>query len=237
MKTWLAPLAAAAMLAASPSLAEADAPPVPQLQANGSGEVMVVPDIAIVTIGVTSQAPEASAALAANSADLTRAIAAIRAAGIAEKDIATSGFSIDPVYQQAADRPSDRPPEIVGYRVDNQVRVTVRDIARSGGLLDQVVTAGANRVSGIAFDISDSKAAAEQAIRAAIADARAKGELMADAAGLRLVRILSLNAGDNGGPRPAMAFDMAERAKAVPVMPGERSVSANAQIVWEVAPK
>ncbi len=237
MRSWLAALAAAGMLAVAPTLAQADNPPVPQLQANGTGEVMVVPDIAIVTIGVTSQAPGASAALAANSADLAKAIAAIRAAGIADKDIATAGFSIDPVYRQSDNQPSDRPPEIVGYRVDNQLRVTVRDVAQSGGLLDQVVAAGANRVSGIAFDISDRKTAADQAIRAAIVDAKAKAALMADVAGLRLVRILSLNADESGGRGPIMAYDMAARSKAVPVMPGERSVSASAQIVWEVAPQ
>ena len=226
----------AAMLAA-PTLAQADAPPVPQLQANGTGEVMVTPDIAVVTIGVTSRAAEASAALAANSAELTKAIAAIRAAGIADKDIATSGFSIDPVYRQTDNSPSDQPPQIVGYQVVNQVRVTVRDIAKSGGLLDAVVTAGANQVSGIAFDLSDRKSPADDAIRAAIADAKAKAELMAEAAGLRLVRILSLNAGESGGRGPIMAYDMAMKAAPVPVMPGEQSVSSNAQIVWEVAPK
>lgn len=237
MRSWLAALAATAMLAA-PALAQAaDSPPVPQLQANGSGEVMVTPDIAVVTIGVTSRAAEASTALDANSAALAKAIAAIKAAGVAEKDIATAGFTVNPVYQQADNRPSDQPPEIVGYEVNNQLRVTVRDIAKSGGLLDAVVKAGANQVSGIAFDISDRKTAAEGAIRAAIADARAKAELMADAAGLRLVRILSLNADENGGRGPVMAYDMAAKAMPVPVMPGERAVSANAQIVWEVAPK
>ncbi len=238
MRSWLAALAAAGMLALAPSFAQAaDNPPVPQLQANGSGEVMVTPDIAVVTIGVTTQAPEASAALSANSADLTKAIATIRAAGIADKDIATSGFSIDPVYEQTDKRPSDRPPAIVGYRVDNQVRVTVRDIAKSGGLLDAVVAAGANRVSGIAFDLSDRKQAANDAIRAAVADARAKAALMAEAADLRLVRILSLNADETGGRGPILAFDMAAKAAPVPVMPGQRAVTANAQIVWEVAPK
>ena len=236
MRSWLVALAATAMLAV-PALAHADAPPVPQLQVSGTGEVMVTPDIAIVTIGVTAQAKDASAALDANSADLAKAIAAIRAAGIADKDIATSGFSIDPVYAQADNQASDQPPAVVGYRVTNEVRVTIRDIAKSGGLLDAVVSAGANRVSGIAFDISDRKTAANDAIRAAIADARAKAELMADAAGLRLVRILSLNAGENGGRGPIMAYDMAPRAKAVPVMPGEASVSANADMIWEVAPK
>ena len=238
MRSWLVALATAGMLAAAPALARADtSPPVPQLQANGTGEVMVTPDIAIVTLGVTSQATEASAALAANSAALSKAIAAIKAAGVAKKDIATAGFSIDPVYEPAKTPPSDRPPSIVGYRVVNQVRVTVRDVKKSGGLLDAVVSAGANRVSGIAFDISDRKTAADNAIRAAIRDARAKAELMADAAGLRLVRILSVNASENGGRGPIMAFDMAPRAKAVPVMPGQRQISANAEIVWEVAPK
>ena len=237
MRSWLAALAAAGMLALAPSLAQAaDSPPVPQLQANGSGEVMVTPDIAVVTIGVATQAAEASAALSANAADLTKAIAAIRAAGIADKDIATAGFSIDPVYDQADTRPSDRPAAVIGYRVENLVRVTVRDVAKSGGLLDAVVSAGANRVSGIAFDISDRKSAANDAIRAAIADARARAALMAEAADLRLVRILSLNADENGGRGPIMAFDMAKAAP-VPVMPGERAVTANAQIVWEVAPK
>ena len=238
MRSWLAALAAAGMLAATPTLAHADdGPPVPQLQVSGTGEVMVVPDIAIVTIGVTSRATEASAALGANSANLAKAIAAIQAAGVAEKDIATSGFAIDPVYQQTDNPPSDRPPQIVGYQVTNQVRVTVRDVAKSGGLLDKVVTAGANQVSGIAFDLSDRTSAANQAIRAAITDAKAKAELMADAAGLRLVRILTLSAGENGGPRPVMAFDMAAKAAPVPVMPGQQSVSANAQVAWEVAPK
>ncbi len=237
MRSWLIALAAATMLAVPHATRADDSPPVPQLSANGSGEVMVTPDIAVITIGVTSRAKDASAALSANSADLAKAIDTIKAAGVADKDIATSGFSIDPVYEQADNRPSDRPPAIVGYTVENSVRVTVRDIAKSGALLDAVVAAGANRVNGIAFDISDRKTAENDAIRAAIAEARARATLMADAADLRLVRILSLNAGSSGGPRPLMDFAMAKAAAPTPVMPGQQSVSANAQIVWEVAPK
>ncbi len=237
MKSWLAPLAAAALMALPPALAHAEeAPPVPRLQANGEGETMVVPDIAIVTIGVTSRAGDASAALQANSAGLAAAIAAIRAAGVAEKDIGTSGFSINPVYRQD-NQPSDRPPAIVGYEVSNQLRVTIRDVAGSGGLLDAVVRAGANQVYGIAFDIADRKSAAEAAIRAAIAEARARAELMAEAAGVRLVRILSINAGESGGGGPVFARMDMKAAAPVPVMPGERAVTANAEIVWEIAPK
>mgnify|MGYP000583820429 CR=1 FL=1 len=237
MRNWLIPLAIAAFAIApaiAPAMAEAETP-VPQLQANGSGEVMVVPDIAIVTIGVVSRATDASDALDANSVDLTRVINAIKAAGVAEKDIGTSGFGVNPVYQRT-NQPSDQPAKIVGYEVSNQVRVTIRDITASGGLLDKVVKAGANQVYGISFDIADRKAATEAAIRAAIADARAKAELMAEAAGVRLVRILTVNANENGGPVPMMArADFAE--KSVPVMPGERAVSASASISWEIAPQ
>lgn len=234
MRNWLIPLAAATF-ALAPAAGHAEDAPVPRLQANGSGEVMVVPDIAIVTIGVVSRGADASIALDANSADLTNVIDAIKGAGVAEKDIGTSGFGVNPVYQRD-NQPSDQPARIVGYEVTNQVRVTIRDIAASGGLLDKVVKAGANQVYGITFDIADRKKAAQEAIRVAIADARAKAELMASAAGVRLVRILSIDANENGGAVPMMA--RAEfAAKAVPVMPGERGISASASLTFEIAPQ
>jgi uncharacterized protein YggE len=192
----------------------------------------------VVNIGVTSRGRDASAALAANSADLARVIEAIKAAGVAEKDIGTSGLSISPVFQQPqSGQPSDEPAKIVGYEVSNQVRVLIREIAGSGGILDAVVTAGANQVFGIGFDLADSKAAEQQAVREAIADAKAKAELMAQAAGVRLVRILSVSAGANGGAPVPMLARASFDAKAVPVMPGERSITASANIVWEIAPK
>jgi uncharacterized protein YggE len=239
MKSWLAPLAAAAFALMPVAGAHADSPPVPQLSANGEGEVKVVPDIAVVNIGVTSRGRDAGAALAANSTDLAKVIDAIKAAGVAEKDIGTSGFAISPVYRQPENgQPSDEPAAIIGYEVSNQVRVVIRSIATSGGILDAVVTAGANQIYGIGFDLEDRSAAEREAVTQAIADAKARAEVMAEAAGVRLVRILSINAGANGGaPMPmAMARDSFS-AKAVPVMPGERSVTASASIVWEIAPK
>ncbi len=211
-------------------------PPEPAtLSASGEGEVMVVPDIAIVTIGVDTRGTTAGEALAANSADLTNVIQTIRAAGVADKDIATAGFSVSPVYEQTPNNVrTDRPPKIIGYDVSNQVRVTIRDIAASGGILDKVVTAGANRVNGIAFDIADRQAAEDKAIAAAIAEARRRASIMAEAAGVKLMRITSVNANAGGGPRPVFArMEMA--AAPVPVMPGEQSVTANASITWQVA--
>ena len=107
-------------------------------------------------------------------------------------------------------------PKIVGYQVSNEVRVTVRDIGKSGALLDQVVTAGANQISGIQFDVADPQAAADEALRKAIADARRKAELMAAAAGVRIVRILDISGG-GGFPMfaraEAAAFEAAPRCR------------------------
>ena len=233
----LASALAAALLFALPASAQ-NAPQIPTLSANGEGTAYVVPDIAIVSIGVTSRAATASAALAANSADLTKVIDTIKGEGVAERDIGTSGFSIYPVYEEPKpdNGATTEPPRIVGYQVTNEVRVTIRDIAKSGGILDKVVTAGANQVNGITFDNADRKTPADAAIADAIKDAARKAAIMAEAAGVRLVRIVSVTASEGGGPVLAR-FDMAAAAPMVPVMPGERAVTANAQVTWEIAPK
>ncbi len=236
MKTLTAALAALALLA-GPALAE-DTAPVPQLTASGEGIAHVVPDIAIVTLGVTTRGDTASAALTQNSTDLTAAIDVIKGAGVAEKDIGTSGFSIYPVYATNSDGSQVQPPRIVGYEVSNEVRVTIRDITKSGGILDAVVTAGANRVSGISFDVADRVTPGDAALKDAIGEAKRKADLMAAAAGVRLVRIVSVSVADNnGGPMPMYRAMAADAAPPVPVMPGEQQVSVTASVTWEIAPQ
>lgn len=217
--------------------AAADQPPTPTLTASGDGSVMVVPDIAVVTIGVASRARTAGAALAQNSTDLAKAIAAIKAAGVDEKDIATSGFGIDPVYAEPKAGEVSQAPAIIGYSVSNSVTVTIRDIGKSGGILDQVVAAGANQVTGISFSIADAKSANDAALKSAIAEALARGTLMADAAGVKLVRVLSVSTADGAPPRPVFAAMAMKAAPAVPVMPGQQSVTSSATITWEIAPQ
>ena len=229
---------AALMIVAAPAIAEER---IPTLNASGEGFVMVVPDIAIVSIGVTSRADTARAALDQNNADTAAVIGTIREAGVADKDIATSGFSVSPVYEERPPRADEsgaivEMPKIVGYQVSNEVRVTVRDIGASGALLDKVVSAGANQISGIAFDVANPQAPSDEALKNAIADARRKAVLMAEAAGVRIVRVLDVSGG-GGFPMfaraEAMAFDSAG-APPVPVMPGEARVQANANIVFEI---
>jgi uncharacterized protein len=230
--------ALAVLLALSvPALAQ-EQPRIAILTANGTGSVSVAPDIAIVSIGVVSQAATASEALGANNGDVAKVIETIQATGVKDADIGTSGFSVSPIYESKPLRTmenQDEPPRITGYQVSNEVRVTIRDIANSGAVLDKVVSAGANQIGSIQFDISDRQKPADEALGQAIADAKRQAELMADAAGVRLVRILDINA-SSGVPVFARA-EMRVAAAPVPIMPGESQVTANANISWEIAPQ
>lgn len=232
------PAVVAALVFAVPAFADTQLPPT--LNANGEGITNVVPDIAIVTIGVTTRGATAAEALAANSADATKVIDTVKAAGIDPKDIGPSGFNVFPVFEpQDPNQPTpNTTPAIIGYQVTNEVRVTIRDIEASGAILDKVVTAGANQVSGIQFDVSDRKTPADSALAAAIADAKRQAEIMAEAAGVRLVRITNISGSAGGGmPMPMSArYDMAASAMPVPVMPGQQEIRANASVTWEIAP-
>lgn len=227
---------AATMLLAVPALAE-ERTLTPTLTSTAEGSVDVTPDIVNVTLGVVSNGKTAAEALEANSKDMNAAIEAIKAAGVAEKDIGTSGFNVSPIYAPRPDNQPDAPAKVIGYEVSNQVTVTIRDLKASGAILDKVVAAGANRVSGISFDVSDPSASADAALKDAIAQSKKKAELMADAADLKLVRIVSITT--DGGARPMFAaYDgaMLRAAKApTPIMAGSRTVTATATIIWEVA--
>lgn len=221
----------------APAMAQ-DGPRVAELSVNGEGVVIAKPDIATVSIGVVSEGATARAALDANSADMTKVIDSVRAAGVEERDIGTTGFNIDPVYSRPPIRPdgSEENPQIIGYRVTNLVSVRIRDIDNSGAVLDAVVSAGANRVTGIEFGIAEPGRLQDEAMKNAISDARRKAQIMADAAGVRLVRILSIASNAN---YPAPRFEMraaAADAKAVPILQGERSLTANASLVFEIEP-
>jgi uncharacterized protein YggE len=232
-------LAAAIVLALAVPATAQDNPPT--LSASGEGVENAAPDMAVVTLGVLSRAATAREALDSNNADMDKVIQAVRGQAIADKDISTTGFSINPVYSRppqprAGEEPAE--PRIVAYQVSNQIRIVVRDIDKTGAVVDSAVTAGANQAGSINFDIDDRQGLADKAIAAAIADAKRKAELMAEAAGVRLVRVLNVNANEGGG-RPMFRLEARDAASAppVPVMGGELSVSANAQISWEIAPQ
>ncbi len=201
----------------------------------GHGNSQAVPDMATITMGVTSQAPSATAALASNSADTAAMLAVIKAAGVAPRDVQTSGLSLSPVWKNRASG-NNSPPEIIGYTVHNQVRVRVRDLDGMGAILDAVVSSGANQFNGLNFGLQDPVPAADTARSSAVRDAARKARLFADAAGVTLGPILEIS---EAGARPQAQLQMREMAMAsdVPIARGEVSTRATVTIIYRILPE
>jgi hypothetical protein len=220
-----------AALITRPSSAQAQAVSgMRQITVVGNGEVKVTPDTAAVQIGVETTAPTTQEALAQNTAQATAIIEKIKALGVAEKDIQTSGFNIYPTYDNDGR-------QVTGYTVSNQVNVTIRDLAQAGNLLDQVVQAGANRIYGVSFTVADPAATLAQARDKAVADAKARAEQLAQASGATIGQVLVIT--ENVGSSPVVAMPMMDRAVVaggapVPVQAGEQSYSAQVQITYEL---
>ncbi|MEM1298346.1 MAG: SIMPL domain-containing protein [Pseudomonadota bacterium] len=210
-------------------------PPVPSISLTGQGSVTVVPDMATISIGVETADKTAGEALAANTEQAGAVIAALKDAGLDAKDIRTSNFSIQPVYNDRKSISSGAP-RITGYRVFNNVTARIRALDGLGKVLDRVVSTGANRIGGISFGLAEDGDARDEARRLAVADARRKAELYADAAGVTLGPILSISeAGGNFGPRPMAQFEMARASAPVPVEAGSAAITAQVSISWQIS--
>jgi len=201
------------------------------ISVSGMGEVRVKPDIARLNLGVQTQDKDPQRASQQNAALAQAVIAAIRGAGIAERDIQTAGFSIAPQYDYNP-RPNTNEPQqpvLTGYQVSNEVRVTVRRVEDAGRVLDAGIRAGANTASGLSFDIQNRDEARDAALRLAVADGARKARVMATAAGLGPIRLLSLAEGAADSPRPIFAYERAAVANSAqtPVSAGEIVVSAS----------
>ncbi len=225
MKAVLAAAALALLLPLSP-VAAADGPHA-SITVTGEGEVTGAPDMATVSIGVTTTAATAAAALAQNSEQVAQVIAGLKSAGIEPRDIQTSGLSLNPMWPG---RSGDTPATITGYQASNTVSVRVRALPGLGELLDQVVGNGANTLNGISFGLADPRPATDEARRRAVADARARAELLAGAAGVELGSILSIS--ESGGGQVPQPMYRREAAMAVPVEGGEVGVTAAVTITW-----
>ena len=205
------------------------------LSINGHGEVRQAPDLANVNVGVTSQAPAANEALAANSQAMQAIFAALKTAGIADKDVQTSNFMVQPRYDYNNE---GRPPRLVGYDVSNSVTITVRLLDGLGAVLDQVVQSGSNQINGIQFDISNPQAATDEARKLAVADARRKAEIYAAAGGVKLGDIVSISEGVAYQPPAPIMRAKAMRAEAMaaapPIAQGEQTLGVDVTIVWEI---
>ena len=220
-----------------PALAAADKGPVATISITGQGKLSMAPDMAVVTTRVVTPAKTAPEALDENTKAISAVIAKIKDAGIEAKDIQTSGFSIYPRYEQQKERDS-QPPAIAGYEVANGVTVNIRDLEKLGPILNAVVQSGANEVNGISFQISDADEKMDEARKAAVENAKSRASLYAQAAGVKLGKILSIS--ETGASMPQPLFMRAEKVAfasdgAVPMEAGQETLSASVTIVWELA--
>ena len=209
---------------------------VPSITVVGTGKVQVRPDMANVTLGVTTEAATASEALQENNRRMAQLIKTLRGLDISEKHIQTSNFNVSP--KQSYDRNRREPPKIVGYTVTNQVNVKVLEVSRLGKILDAVVQAGGNRIQGVGFSLAEPKPHLDQARRKAMADARQRAELYAGEAGVKVGAPLVISEQSVSVPRPVMfaaGARIATAASEVPVSRGEQTLTASVTVTYAFA--
>ena len=205
------------------------------LNLSAFGETAARPDIASITTGVQVKAPTAAAAMAQNAAKMSAVVATLKARGIADRDIQTSGLNLAPqyVYEQ------NKPPTPDGYQASNQVTVTVRDLTKLGQAVDAVVAAGANEINGVAFGLSAPGPIEDASRRAAVTALTAKANLYAQAAGYKIARLISLSESGGYTPQPpqpklfARAM-LADSGASTPVEGGELKVRIDVQAAYEL---
>jgi uncharacterized protein YggE len=194
----------------------------------GLGEVRVPPDSARMNLGVVTEAKTAREAQTANNRSVNAVIAALRAQGIPKENIQTSEFRIWP-------QTDEKGRNIVSYHVTHTLAVKVDGVDKVGAVLDAAVSAGANHSYGISFERGDQAALEREALRKALAEARARAEALAAAAGKKIVRVVSVREADTQPDLPAYKKLAAEAgAGGVPVEPGELTVTAAVEVVFEI---
>jgi len=231
----------AVMAVAAPQMAAAQEAQTPtmlalqgtELSVSAEGKSTGRPDMATLNLGVTTEAPTAQAAMQANATRMNALIAALRRAGIAERDIQTSNISVNPqqVYQDG------QPPRITGYQATNTVTAKVRTIANTGRVIDSAVAVGGNTINGVFFSYQDPDAQLDAARRNAIGEARRRADLYASALDMHVVRIVAVNEG--GGYSPPMPVPMvmgrlAAQADSTPVQAGEIDTTVNVNVTFEL---
>jgi uncharacterized protein len=207
------------------------------INVSATGDAAIAPDLAFLTLAVMRESATAREALTANNAAMAEVLAAMKAFGIAEKDLQTSGFMINPIYVYPnADQPQTSP-KITGYQVSNSLSVRVRDLDKLGEVLDQAVTLGVNSGGNVTFGNDDPSAAIKMARIEAMKEAVDKAKVLTEAAGAKLGKIISISESSNQ-PQPMMMqarMEMdAAAPKSVPMAAGESSYSVNVNVSFEI---
>ncbi|MBY5318394.1 DUF541 domain-containing protein [Rhizobium leguminosarum] len=231
-------LLALPLAAAAPAFAQEAKPREPVISVTGDGESSVAPDMAIVNLAVVKQAKTAREALDENNKAMNEVLAALKSGGIAERDLQTSGFSIQPQYNypQPVDGQQQQP-QLIGYQTINSVTVRLRDLAKLGAVIDQSVTLGINQGGDIQFTNDKPDAAIEEARKAAVADAVKRAKTLSEAAGVKLGRILEINENvPRAMPQPVYRATMMKEASdaAVPVQGGENNYNVSVTVTFAI---
>ena len=195
---------------------------------SATGSVAVEPDMATISTGVVVEADTAKDALARNSTVMAKLIDGLKALGVAPLDIQTTAVNVEPRYVQAKD---GRPSTLSGYRVVNQVRLTVRELKWLGEILDAAVTLGANQVGGISFDVANAEALKDEARKQAMVNAKRRAELYATAAGAQLGNVLIISEDVSAGPR-SMPVGRAVMSTNVPIEAGTRTLTVEVNVTY-----
>ncbi len=234
MRSTMLLLAPAVLGVAAPALAQTAPTILPDatvLEVSAEGRTTRVPDVATIRAGVVTQGQTAAAALSENATRMTRVLAALKQAGVAQRDIRTASVALSPQYRYA----ENQPPAVTGYQASNSVSIRFRDVAKSGAILDALVAQGANQIDGPSLSLDQPDAALDEARANAVKIARARAELYAKAAGLSVARIVTISengANDGSNPQPPI-YAMARAMKAsesTPIAAGETQVSVSVSV-------
>jgi len=196
--------------------------------ASGSGTVSAVPDVAVMSFGVSAKSDNAKSALDSVSGKATKVSDALKKAGVADKDIQTQNISI---YPQ-----TDQNNKVTGYQASLSVTAKVRDLAKLSSVIGAASSAGVDSVSGPTFSISEDAPYTDQAVQKAVDDARRTASAMAKAAGKTVGAVVSMtnNGSSPVSPVPFAAALDSQAAKAVPIQPGQLDVTSNLTVVFEL---
>lgn len=210
--------------------------PIARLTVGGQGQATTQPDLATIGLGVSTRAATAAEAMAKNAEAQAKVIETLKTAGIEARDIQTSALNLAPVMDYAD---NGQPPKLTGYAAQNSVTVRMRDIAGLGALLDKLIASGSNELGGISFSREDMTATENEARVKAVADARRRAEIMAEAAGMQLGPLMALSdvVMDNGTmPMPRMAMAAEAKMGAAPIEAGELAVTTSVTAVYGLRP-
>lgn len=202
----------------------------PQITVTGRGEVAVAPDIARITLGVAQEAKAATEAMDLMGADMAQVLAGLTVAGVAPEDMQTSGLNLEIIRDYNSNRDN---PRITGYIARSDIAVTIRDLDALGAVLDTLIEGGANQMNGLQFDVADRAPHLTAARQAAVADARAKADTFATAAGVSLGQVQTIREGGQAAPPlPMMEMRMAADSGPVPVAQGQIVIGADVIITY-----